>query len=168
MRAPRREGEGYTEYAVPLEGELSDMADFPLAQRVHYWVGTSEDDCVIVPINIHDRERGGAEYRATHALPFRNGEVTVWSKIIEYKQAEREPFFIETVATLTRNIEAHVTAQGRQLRFDGSIFAYGGANTVNHHVNGITLTYPGWLYEDQGYLVWWWQHDSREDAIEDD
>lgn len=159
--APRKDAASYPSYAVPLSGRASDMPHIPLDQRVRFFVGADERTANEVRLRFQDVERGGITYEGTHSFPFVEGEAKVWSKIIDYTLPPTEPFVLNAVKDLTHGMRVHLTVAGRPKRlvFEGVVMGFQGAALarIDHLPNGISLSYPGWLFEDHGYIIWWWE-----------
>lgn len=160
--APRANAKEYKDYPVPLSGKSSDMPDvFPLGKRLRFWVGNSEEKAAEVELELSDHPRGGIEFAAKkpQAIAFVDGEAEVWTRLIEYKLPAREPFVVMTMSHLTHDLRAEVSIVGTTRGFvlDGNIISFAGKRAIDYAVNGIALEYPGWLFEDHGYFVWWWE-----------
>lgn len=160
--APRRNAPGYAEYPVTLYGKSADMPrSFPLDKRVGLRVGKNEADSVEVKVTVTDVARGGIEFRAEQRLPLVGGETAVWTKLVEYNSGPREPFFLDTMSHLTKELTVDLTIVGtrKKLIFDADVIGLAPGETIEPTESGIFLHYPGWLLEDQGYMIWWWQQD---------
>jgi hypothetical protein len=162
--APRADPKDYKHYPVPLSGKSSDMPHFPLAKRVRFWVGTSEKDAKEVEVVIADNPRGGIEFEAkmVGAIEFVDGRAEVWTKLVEYKLPNREPFALGTMSSLTHDlyVEARMVRSPKRYVFDGNVISFAGEKEIEYPSNGIVLEYPGWLFEDHGYLIWWWEDNA--------
>ena len=63
------------------------------------------------------------------------------------------------MSMLTRDLSVHLycTGPGPKLVFDGDMLAAGVSGGPKHSPNSVTLKYTGWLFEDNGYYLWWWE-----------
>lgn len=157
--APRL-GTEYQGYPVSLSGKASDMPFIETKSRVRYYVGNREQDAVEVPVRIVDIPRGGIEYEARREVSFVNGEAHVWTKRVTYVLPASEPFIVETMSHMTDGARVHLSATGTDGRivFDGDMIGFGGTKNIEYLANGLELEYGGWLFEDHGYIIWWWNN----------
>lgn len=79
--------------------------------------------------------------------------------MVEYKAMATEPFVLNTMAHLTRNlrVDVNVTGSAKPLGFHAEVMGgiSQGAVVVNRRYS-CKIEYDGWLLEDHGYFVSWW------------
>jgi hypothetical protein len=147
------------DYELRFSANLADMPHFPCEKRIRYRVGHSEPDSHEVHLEIKKRKLGGMSVKANALfLKFVKGECAVWSEMVEFRSPDAEALVLNTMALLTRGLEVDLfqTGTGPELAFDGSIVAaYADNPTLGLH--SIRLKFDGWLFESQGYCIWWWK-----------
>jgi hypothetical protein len=161
--APRLDHPYYREYTVECSGRSADMPLAPLDKCLTLRVGPSRDEAKLVPLSFKNDPDGGYHFEGKVAMPFRNGEVRVWSQLVDYRIEERQPFVFHSMVHLTHKARVHiqVTSQQHCLAFDGDWFGVSGVGEKRYFPNGIELTYSGWLLENHGYFIWWWRAPER-------
>ena len=158
--APRLNDKRYDEYPVSYGGNGADLPNFPLEQRIRVRVGHSQETASELKLNVSDEGPGGISYEAEpKSLQFdKNGFCNVWMQEVEYRAPEREPYMLNSMSVLTRNLSVHIyqTGVGPNLVFDGGLMATGTKLAPMHGPHDFKLKYEGWLFEDHGYYIWWW------------
>ena len=160
--APRKAVLLSKEFSVPLLGNSTAIKGFPKEKRVSYQVGTSRESSK--PVDVETTEKDGAfQFTATGSVTFKDNITTIWCRRVEYRSPNNEPFMLKLMSRLTRNIDVRVNVLGGPpLSFSGGVF--GLASTVpdpEMTEDGIRLKYDGWMLEDHGYYVWWWNREER-------
>lgn len=158
--APKLNEPAYQTYTVPFSGKGADLPNFPIDKRVLGRVGTSEATAATMNLAFKDEPLGGISYSAASvALPFVQGSCHVWMRTIEYRSPQRESHVLNTMSTLTHNLSVHLyrTGPGPNVVFDGDMLAAGVGAGPKHSPHSVTLKYNGWLFEDNGYYLWWWE-----------
>lgn len=158
--APRLRDKRYENYSIAYWGNGADLPHFPLQQRIRVMVGHSEETASELPLAISDEGPGGIEYKGNPLLlKFDEaGCCQVWMRTVEYRAPEREPYMLNSMSMLTRNLHVQIyqTGPGPKLIFDGGLMATGAKRPAQHGISDFSLTYVGWLFEDHGYYIWWW------------
>lgn len=159
--APRLSDAAYSHYTVAYSGKGADMSDFPLDKRISVRVGNSISQTEQLDLQPKNEPLGGFSYSAKPTLLAFNqttGTCPVWMETIEYRDIRRESYVLGTMSVLTKNLTVHVSrvGAGSQLTFEGGVMATGTKDEPLYGPNSLTLRYTGWLFEDHGYYVWWW------------
>ena len=148
-------------YMVHMEGRFADLPYFPLKSRVAFFAGHGEAFAEVVPVEITDRKLGGIDFKSSPlGLRIAEGECSVWTKSVEYRSPGAEAHILNTMNILTRGLEVDLTqtGPGPRLVIDAGLIAIGtGEDSVTPFPFGIHLKYNGWLFQDHGYCIWWWQ-----------
>lgn len=147
-------------YLFRYTGRTSDMKHFPLEHRIALMVGEDEATATTLSLKIIDDPLGGVSYSAPpKTLPIRDGRCTVWLKTVEYRWPASEPHVLNTMNIPTRNIKVNLThvGGGPKLGFSGDLLAAGPNRQIRHFPRGISIDFAGWLFEDHGYFLWWWE-----------
>ena len=157
--SPKRE---QSQYLVPYSGKGADMPHFPISSRVTVMAGSTEDDAEIMPVTATDIKLGGVSFDVPESkrLSFKDGVCPVWLRIVEYRSPERELHMLSTMSKITRGLtlDAFQVGAGPKLVFDGAIIAPGILpNKPAYGERSISLRHDDWLFEDNGYVIWWWQ-----------
>ncbi|HSY49380.1 MAG TPA: hypothetical protein VLC46_11255 [Thermoanaerobaculia bacterium] len=151
-------------YRISLWGKAADLAHFPMDKRVRYFAGTNEQDGTERKITFKNHAFGGIEYevKEPREVDFDNCECHVWIKLIEYRSPAREPFAVNLMSHLTRGLylEIRRVGEGPDLVFEGDVIASGTKLEPVHLPYGIQITFEDWLFEDQGFIFWWWERDQ--------
>lgn len=150
-------------YDVKLNGRYADMpASFPIAKRLSLRAGHSESKAVDIKINVTNRREGGIDVEAVPCpLPLTNGGCDIWTEMVEYRSPSAEAHILNTMSLLTRGfrVDLFQSGPGPFLVFDGG-FVAPNAPDPEFGPHSIHLEYDGWLFEDQGYNIWWWAREQ--------
>ena len=147
------------DFSFPYGGDAADMKFFPIDKRMLIYVGRNEELAQPLEVLYTKQQQGGITYEAVaKTLPFQEGRCEVWERSIEYNPVDRPNHILNTMSRLTRNLKVDVirSGPGPNLRFYGKMVASGSERHTRHLPNGINLEFRGWLFEDHGYYVWWW------------
>src|SRR5436305_1025047 len=111
--SPRLKDSNYEYYVVPFSGRGANLPHFPLDRRVSVEVGIAENLAKPIVLSFVDEPLGGITFKGEpERLPFRNGECDVWMRSVEYRSPAREPYVLNTMSTLTRNVNVHLYRTG--------------------------------------------------------
>jgi len=156
--APQVGGDRYAAYKVSFNEKPAIFPDLPTDLRFQFFAGTSESTAVeVMPQRIESAR--GIGFVAERDIPLVEGRTDIWTRQIACTMPLREPFILQTMKDLTHNLRVHLSVAGARQRFvfDGEVIGFGGSDRVEYLPNGITVEYAGWLFEDHGYILWWWQ-----------
>lgn len=148
------------EYMFRYGGKSADMPFFPLQNRITLMVGESEETAATLPLKIVADPLGGIGYIAVHkTLPIRGGKCNVWLRTVEYRMPNNESHILNTMSVITKNVKVDLyqVGSGPKLVFHGDLLAAGPDRQIRHFARGISLDFKGWLFEDHGYFLWWWE-----------
>ncbi|HVT17878.1 MAG TPA: hypothetical protein VHQ90_17080 [Thermoanaerobaculia bacterium] len=151
-----------SEYKIELEARFADMPHFPLPKRMLFRAGHSRPDAKTVNLKVTDRELGGIDVNADPvSLEIEGGKCAVWTQAVEFRSPRNEAHILNSMALLTRGMQVDLFQAGREpyLVFDGGIVAFG-AGDPTFDLHTIHLRFDHWLFENQGYCIWWWQRET--------
>jgi hypothetical protein len=155
----------YGPYKHPtgFETFTADIPHFPVKKRVGYRVGCTAKLATDQSITI-TADDGKLKLTGSTILDCSLNQPSVWTELVEYRSPVMEPFIFNRMSMLTHKVTVnmHYKGAGPPLTFYGDIF---GVSGEGKHVDplggaGLILSLPGWLLEDHGFFVWWW--DSKE------
>jgi len=150
------------DYKVQLEGRYADMPHFPLVKRLIFSVGHSDEDAKIATSTITNRRLGGIDIKVDPViLTMQEGRCTVWTETVEFRSPRNEAHILNSMGLLTRGMRVDLfqTGGGPDLVFDGGILATDAIEpTFGPH--SIHLKFDHWLFENQGYCIWWWEREA--------
>jgi hypothetical protein len=157
--APSLKRQRYATFPVRIKSWAGGLEHMPREKRVRFRAGSDSSTAQECNITFSDTTCGGIEYSGLRELEFVDGQCSVWVEVVEYKAMATEPFVLNTMAYLTRNltVDVNVTGSATPLGFHAELMGgiSQGAEVVNRR-HGCKIKYEGWLLEDHGYFVSWW------------
>jgi len=157
--SPRIPDSKHSDYVFKYFGFGSGLTKFPPNKLLTISIGNNENNAKELTIT-HNEVQGQILSEAeSKAFKFdEDGTCHIWLRVVEYKSPRREPFVLNTMSHLTRNLRAYINqiGQGPPQVFVGQIIATGSDKEESRESGGALLEYEGWLFEDHGYHFHWW------------
>jgi hypothetical protein len=154
-------------YAAKNTADGCGLPNFPPQSLTRVRIGRDREHAKEVLTKTREDNQGQIFWETEpKTLSFENGKCNVWMEILEYRSPIREPFVLNTMGLLTRNLSVsiHQIGQGKPLLFLGQMIATpsdeGRETDTAPHV--AWLKYDGWLFEDHGYHFHWFELPKHE------
>lgn len=149
-------------YTAKNSADGCGLPNFPPKRLMKVRIGKDREHAEEVLTKTSEDNQGQILWESEpRTLDFEHGKCNVWMEIIEYRSPAREPFVLNTMGLLTRNLNVsiHHIGQGPPLLFIGQMIATptdeGRETDAAAHV--AWLRYDGWLFEDHGYHFHWFE-----------
>jgi len=164
--APKKDSDLYRHYKVTISERVADVPYLRSELLFQFFVGHGESDAVKVDCKPTPRKAGGVEFNGEHSIPIVNGEAKVYTSRVIFSLPHREPFALQTMAVLTHDLQAHLTVDRKNFVLDGDVIGLGGKATKRGDKNWIALEYKGWLFENHGYIISWWETEAASPDVQ--